>query len=609
MWRLLALSLLLPLLLAACSGPLVEDPTDPKVQIVFFEATPSDSGEGMFRLRWEVEALEDGTLTLEPGIDGQTSLDVTARTQDGFGEIDVEPETNTTYTLTATTGARTVTAKADVILEGAATIVSFAADREPVNPGVPVTLQWEVDGADSVRLEGPGLGDGVDVTGSSQYVVEPSPGADYTLVATSSVGDVQQTLTDVGRNVPAASFLIAGQSNAQGKNVSPQTAQSFITAGPGVQMLGNDYVWKDAYEPLDDCTDQVDSVSQDPSDSCTSMGNSGVSLGVSLGNEVAEATGGEVFLIPAAKGGTDTTAWEPKSDRYDRSTLFGSAAHRARLAGEEQGAPLSTTWSGDDFGAIVWYQGESDTNTKSETDSYLNRTNTIFSAFQAELDAPIIYAQLARIYEQSYEDGRNLLVQRVRDAQRQLESEGNQRYMVVTHDLEMVDRVHLAADAQVELGRRVALAFREHLLGEGVDGSGPRLLGIVKVDSITVRVDFDRPINAPETNGPDAYSGYFAAFAGDTQLTIASIERGSGSAGENTAVFITLSSPEFNSIDVRYLPPELPSESGAPMLANVVRSASCSEPMPGTSLCLPAPAFGTATGGVSLSTMQFPDID
>ena len=620
------------LVLAACSE--LVDPTDPsQVRILSFEAHERNAQPGLYRLTWRVSGLEDGTLTLEPGINGQPKLDVTARTEDGTGEIDVEPEQTTTYKLTAASGSgssqtTSATVRIEVVVPGAPQLSSFSADPPEVNPGFPATLSWSASNYDSLRLEGPGLGEGVDVAGTGSYEVTPTAGADYRLVATNDVTSIDATLEDVGRSVPAATFLIAGQSNAQGRNVElndPSDAADLgiVAADDAVRMLGNDYVWKSAYEPLDDCTGQVDSVSQDPSSGeCVAMGNSGVSFGVSLGNEVHQATGGTVFLIPAAKGGSTAAEWRPQNGLYNRSSLFGSAAHRARLAKEERAAPVGFEHDGKEYGAIVWFQGEAETNTFSEASNFKSRTDEILDAFQAELAAPVFVAQLGRIVERHYgsfqEQDRNLLMQRVRQDQLDLESDSDGRYLVVTHDLPLHDRNHLSAEAQVELGRRVGLAVREHLLGEaGVDGTGPRYTGHDRPDTSTVRVNFDRTIRAPTTSGAGAYSGYFAVFANDTELAISSIDRGDGTAGENTAVHITLSSPQPGDVEVRYLPPEgvvtsatQPEKQLNTLLADVVRSASCAEPMPGFggNLCLPAPAFGTATGGVDLTALRFMDL-
>ena len=619
------------LVLAGCAE-LVETP----VRIMSFEAREVDDQPGLHRLTWVVSGLEGGSVILEPGINGHGSLDVTERTADGTGQIDVNPDTTTTYTLTATSGldpsqsvSRSV--EVDVEMPGAPGITAFGAEPPEANPGVDVTLSWTASDYDALVLQGPGLGGGVDVSGETSYTVVPTAGADYTLTATNGVATVDRTLQDVGRTVPASTFLIAGQSNAQGKNVElsdPSDADSIVAALDGVKMLGNDYAWKDAYEPLDDCTGQVDVVSRDPAlpDPCTNMGNSGVSYAVSLGNRVHQATGGTVYLIPAAKGGSDTPQWLPQSNRYDRSSLFGSAAHRARLAGDAQAAPIGYEAGGDAYGAVTWYQGESDTNTLTEANNYASRTDQIFDAFQAELDAPIIFAQLGRIVERLYtpysEDGRNLLMQQVRDAQLELENEGEGRYLVVTHDLPLADRIHLDAWAQVELGRRMALAFREHMLGADVDGSGPRPVDVVKEGDSIVRVDFDRPIRPPQTTGANAYSGYFAVFDGDTELSIAAIERGSGGGGSNNSVVITLQNPTGSIPDVRYMPREGEVTSDAQsedvldsFVADVVRSATCGEePIPEeyfgvAGLCLPAPAFGTSSGGVALDAMQFLDIE
>ena len=269
------------------------------------------------------------------------------------------------------------------------TIASLHVVGERVNPGVPVTVVWSVADANDVTIEGPGLVGAVSVASvGSLEVVPPTVDATYTVRAINDVGIVEQSVV-ASRGVPAFSVLIAGQSNAKGINVSASEALAFITAAAGVKMLGNDYVWKPAFEPTGDCVGHVDLVSADPAGGCTAFAqnNSGVSPGVSLANGVAAATGGEVFIVPAAKHGSALNGsqandnWQPGFDRYDRETLFGSAAYRAQRSGIDRGAPLGSTFAGARYGAVLWYQGTSNTSSVSQTEAFFGLTDTVLAAF------------------------------------------------------------------------------------------------------------------------------------------------------------------------------------------------------------------------------------
>ncbi|MDF1522393.1 MAG: sialate O-acetylesterase [Trueperaceae bacterium] len=480
-------------------------------------------------------------------------------------------------------------------------------------------MSWGVEGADALRLA-PG---DVDVSGLSGFTVRPGVTTTYTLYAANGVGEVAASVeVRVAAEPPPARLvrplLVAGQSNAQGRNVAAALAASYVTADAGVAMLGNDDVWKVAYEPLDDCTDQVDSVSVDPgggTEPCVAMGNSGVSMGVAFGNALTAAVGDEVLLIPAARGGSDLVGnlvpprdWEPTPVRDDPSTLFGSAVRRWRLADDRGASP--------EHGALFWYQGESEA-TSDRYPLFQARTDVVFDAFTDEIGAPIIFVQLSRYVPLATEDPqlRNLLYQQVRERQRTMETDATtlagtaastaepDRYMVVTHDLPMFDRNHLSVAAQLELGRRVALAFREHVLGEAVDGTGPRLDGIDRAaGDANVYVRFDRPVTAPQTPTAAAYAGYFRVFEGATELAIASIDR---DAVDPATVRILLAAPPSSVVSVRYMPP---TELGDGIEVDVIRAATYAEPIPGTQACLPAPAFGDATGSVSMLGFELPEV-
>src|SRR5690606_30583975 len=135
---------------------------------------------------------------------------------------------------------------------------------------------------------------------------------------------------DVSVPVGNITILVAGQSNAVGWDTSIPSDMITPEDWPEVRMLGNDYVWKGAYEPGDDATGQRDTVSID--------NTAGASPGVELGRQLTYAPAGSpaagrlVYLIPAALGGSGLAAWNSGVPNTDRSTLFGSAAYRGLMS-------------------------------------------------------------------------------------------------------------------------------------------------------------------------------------------------------------------------------------------------------------------------------------
>ena len=365
-------------------------------------------------------------------------------------------------------------------------------------------------------------------------------------------------------------LLIAGQSNASGYGYPLDNKENGI---PQVRMLGNDYVWKQAEEPLDDPTGQRDSISKDSS----SVGHS---FGVRLGKQLAEATDRYVYLIPSARGSSSTGDWLPPSERLDVTTLFGSANYRAQTSSGQVKDPAGA--EGGPVTAIIWYQGESDRH--GNQDGFIRQTNTIMEAFRQELHKPpVIYVQLGVRLKEADEsnDTPNKEYQGIRERQRLMETGSgtpdarSDFYMVVAHDLPMSDRRHLSAEGQRILGDRIALAYREHVLGENVDGTGPRLSRVRFDGSKTVTVETTQPIN-----DHSSYDNYFQVYVDGSTVSISDIRR---DPSNNRAVRLTLRNNASGTVTVEYGPP--PERSYHVRMNNVVQNDAG----------LPLPAFGPVT--------------
>ncbi len=289
-------------------------------------------------------------------------------------------------------------------------------------------------------------------------------------------------------------FVIAGQSNASGHGASLESSES---PDPRVTMFGNDYQWTVAREPVDSAAGQVDDVSNDAAYINDKVGHS---FALRAAKGLVGSGVKQVKLIPCAKGGSSIADWRMRPDPLDRSTLFGSMNTRVR-----QGAPEGLT-------ALWWHQGESEAD--GGLDSYTSNQAQLVREFRGSLSPslPIVYAQLAKIGDNKPSS----IHAPIMEAQRQLETgsgydcELARYHMVTTFDLPLVDAYHLAAEGQKELGRRFELATRQHVYGEKIDGTGPRLTGLYHPDGRNdqVRVVFNQPITPSDTD----YDGQFRAF-------------------------------------------------------------------------------------------------
>ena len=167
-------------------------------------------------------------------------------------------------------------------------------------------------------------------------------------------------------------FIIAGQSNNSGRGTNPQ---SYSHATLTAYLYGNDYVYKELADPMDANTNQVDAVSGD-----ADAAGSYVPL---LATQIMASTGKPVVFVPCAKGGTSITDWQPKTNHYDRTTLYGSMAYRTslmKLIGNVRG--------------VIWWQGEREVVLGTEQATYNAALDALANAIKTDLDIPTIVCKL-----------------------------------------------------------------------------------------------------------------------------------------------------------------------------------------------------------------------
>ena len=176
----------------------LDDEPEGAPQIRFFEARPSAIQAGReTALYWEV--LGETSVHVEPGIGGVTDDSVAVR-----------PEETTTYTLTAVNIDGTATAEATVTVVGAPVIEVFRAVPGTIALGDGARLEWEVEGADSLFING------ADVTDSTHLQVAPEETTTYELEAVNRVGELRQadtaeiTVTVVANGPPVAHIAVSG---------------------------------------------------------------------------------------------------------------------------------------------------------------------------------------------------------------------------------------------------------------------------------------------------------------------------------------------------------------------------------------------------------------
>ena len=148
----------------------------------YFAASPGSISLGASSmLSWSVSGAT--TVSINQGVGSVASSGTTV----------VSPATTTTYTLTATNAAGTVTQPVQVVVSGAPppglpVINSFTASPGSITLGASSTLSWSVSGAITVSIN-QGVGA---VPSSGLASVSPAATTTYTLTATNAAGTVTQ---------------------------------------------------------------------------------------------------------------------------------------------------------------------------------------------------------------------------------------------------------------------------------------------------------------------------------------------------------------------------------------------------------------------------------
>lgn len=164
-------------------------------------------------------------------------------------------------------------------------------------------------------------------------------------------------------------FLCAGQSNMTGyaDNLQTWTHPTYTAC-----LFGNDYQWQILADPYDSNVGQVDTVSRDNWLRGSTM--------TKMTGDLMTHFGCPIALIPAAKGSTSITAWQPGANHLDRATLYGSANYRAQQVGGVK--------------AVLWWQGEADAVAVMGQAAYNAYLDALANAFQSDLGVATITCKI-----------------------------------------------------------------------------------------------------------------------------------------------------------------------------------------------------------------------
>jgi hypothetical protein len=224
-------------------------------------------------------------------------------------------------------------------------------------------------------------------------------------------------------------FLLAGQSNMAGRGVVEDQDR---VENPRVLMFDRTQTWKPAVDPVH-------------FDKAIAGVGPGRSFGIALAN--ADSTI-RVGLIPVAIGGSPISSWEPGAlDRATQTHAWDDAIARAKAAMKD-----------GELKAILWHQGESDSNAEAAP-LYEQRLRALIERFRTELGnptLPFIIGQLGRFDGKAWDAPRI----QVDSVQRALAAVMPNVAFVSSEGLkDKGDNTHFTAAAARELGRRYAEAY------------------------------------------------------------------------------------------------------------------------------------------------------
>ncbi|MBQ9802642.1 MAG: sialate O-acetylesterase [Clostridia bacterium] len=164
------------------------------------------------------------------------------------------------------------------------------------------------------------------------------------------------------------SFLLIGQSNMAGRGEFGEVAP---IDNPRCYMLRMGR-WQKMREPINPDRGIFEG-----------KFHSGVGLGASFADGVANAFGIKVGLIPCADGGTALSQWMPGEVLFDHAVLMTQLARRSSR-----------------LGGILWHQGESDCSTEANVAAYKEKFITMITALRQALGAEELPLLIGKLSEQ-----------------------------------------------------------------------------------------------------------------------------------------------------------------------------------------------------------------
>lgn len=233
---------------------------------------------------------------------------------------------------------------------------------------------------------------------------------------------------------PLDLFLLAGQSNMAGRGPVADLLPEDRIPDPGIWALTGTGEWRPAADPLH-----------------WDKQGSGVGPGLYFARVVARHVPGHgIGLIPTACGGSPISTWEPgKFWDQTKSNPWDDAMARAKQAVRD-----------GTLKAILWHQGEGDSNPKNAA-LYEERLTALIARFRSELGAPNLPFFIGQLGQFENEGAPWSESSKLVDAAQQAVAAKVPGVYFVRSDglVSKGDKLHFSTASQKAMGERYAAAY------------------------------------------------------------------------------------------------------------------------------------------------------
>ncbi|KAK1677091.1 hypothetical protein QYE76_037939 [Lolium multiflorum] len=242
---------------------------------------------------------------------------------------------------------------------------------------------------------------------------------------------------------PKLLFLLAGQSNMAGRGAPPAPLPAPYLPHPRLLRLAADRRWVAASPPLHADIDTHKTCGLGPAMPFAHRVLLSDPAPSSLSEPTAPSSASSpvvLGLVPCAVGGTRIWMWARGQPLYE------AAVARTRAAVADGGGAL---------GAVLWFQGESDTVEADDARSYGGKMERLVADLRADLGLPSLL-----VIQVGLASGEGNYTDIVREAQQNVNLP-NVIYVDAMGLPLSDDQLHLSTEAQLQLGEMLAQAYLE----------------------------------------------------------------------------------------------------------------------------------------------------